>query len=226
MHNTSVFAWGVVLALGCSQSVEPGPGPAFTGSDPAMSAPSAPGEGPMDDAAIVDAGRLAKMDAAQAGPDAAPTPTADSGAVGVDAAAAPRDSGATAGTAGSDPRAGYIGCGDVSCQAPDVCCVSQSGLACAGSCSGFLSASGTCDGTEDCGGQACCVKFGFGGGPNGSFCRASCARGDHRLCHVDADCTAGQTCERCAPPTGGIIDLVYGVCSTGGRCPSPFSPAR
>lgn len=158
-------------------------------------------------------------------PDAGPRPTPDAGPPG-----AP-DAGPPMSTSGADPRPGYIGCGDTSCMSPQVCCVSLSGQTCgaASSCSGGFSAAGHCDGREDCGsGQACCVHFGMFDPNNGAFCRdgGGCPSGDNQLCHTNADCGSGSTCVRCAPPTGGFLDVVYGICSRDGRCPSPYTAAR
>ncbi len=146
------------------------------------------------------------------------------------------DAGATGGgaTAGNDPgaAAGVVTCGDTSCSTPDICCVSflggmNGGFECKAkdACTGFTSAPGTCDGKEDCSGdQACCAKFSLQGG-SGAFCEASCMGEAQALCHSDADCEGGKTCIACAPPTGGIVALVYHLCSATPMCPSPYMNA-
>lgn len=164
----------------------------------------------------------------------APPPPEDGGAPPTPPPPAPpppEDAGAPPppATAGSDPRPGYVGCGDTSCMTPDICCVGLGGAMCGGStsCSGPLSATGTCDGPEDCsGGQACCVHFAmFGSEPNGAFCRTGgCPSGDQQLCQRDTECPSGQRCIGCMPPTGGFLDVTYGLCSAG-TCPSPYTPA-
>lgn len=185
-----------------------------TGAD---AGPPAPG---------VDAGPIPPLDAGGSGPfDAGGSPGTDAGgSTGTDA-------GGGGSAAGADPRPGYVGCGDTSCMTPQVCCVGLSGAMCTASsgCSGGFSAAGTCDGPEDCGGgEACCVHFGMFDPMNGAFCRAGggCPSGDNQLCHTNADCGAGATCVACTPPTGGVLDVTYGICSADGRCPSPYTMAR
>jgi len=138
------------------------------------------------------------------------------------------DAGPLTSAAGADPRPDFIGCGDMSCASPEICCVSLSGTMCTGAdgCGGGFSAAGTCDGPEDCGGgQACCVHFGMFDPMNGAFCLdGGCPADDNQLCHRDSDC-GGGTCVACAPPTGGVLDVTYGICSSDGRCPSPYTMA-
>lgn len=160
-----------------------------------------------------------------------PPPTPDSGTPPSDGGTPPPPAdGGGGSTAGADPRAGYIGCGGTSCMSPEVCCVSLSGQTCgaASSCTGGFSAAGHCDGREDCSsGEACCVHFEMFDTMNGAFCRSGgCPSGDNELCHSDADCSrAGDTCVACEPPTGGVLDVVYGICSSDGTCPSPYTTA-
>lgn len=164
---------------------------------------------------------------ADAGPGGGPTDAGPGGGGGTDAG--PGGGGMSA--AGADPRPGYIGCGEgPSCMSPQVCCVGLSGAMCTGAdgCSGGFSAAGSCDGPEDCGGsQACCVHFGMFDPENGAFCRdgGGCPSGDNQLCHSDADCGGGATCVACSPPTGGVLDVTYGICSASGTCPSPYTSA-
>jgi len=115
------------------------------------------------------------------------------GGDGSDAAdAGTRPDGATD-DGGAGGGAHEITCGDLTCTAPDVCCVSTGGPGGASStctaadgCAGAVAA---CDGPEDCPDTgACCGSF------RGSACGAadSCLR---VVCHVDADCTGeGETC--------------------------------
>jgi len=140
------------------------------------------------------------------------------------------DGGAT-GT-GNDPgaAAGVVTCGTTSCNTPQICCVSflggmNGGFECKAQadCSGPTSAPGTCDGKEDCGaGEACCAKFSALGG-SGAFCKPMCDTDAQALCHTDTDCGQGETCIPCAPPTGGIVSLVYHLCSATPECPSPYT---
>ena len=68
----------------------------------------------------------------------------------------------------------------------------------------------SCDGPEDCPGQACCVES----LSQISGCQASCAGGTFApLCHTQADCAAGQTCcnSKIPPQTG----IRYSVCQKG-----------
>ena len=122
--------------------------------------------------------------------------------------------------------AGEVSCGEATCTRPaEVCCVSLSGMLCTpdGSCSGFGAAPGYCDGPEDCSaGDSCCITYSLGG-RNGAFCEAGCADGSFTSCNVDGDCTGSERCIPCMPPTGGVVDIVYNICSTSERCPSPFS---
>mgnify|MGYP001814510530 CR=1 FL=1 len=164
------------------------------------------------------------------GIDSGPGTGVDSGpGTGVDSGPSTgADAGGGATIDGPDPRPGYVGCGEgTSCMNPQVCCVSLSGLACtaASACSGGLSAAGNCDGPEDCsGGQACCVAFSFTS-ESGTFCRdgGGCPSGENELCTRDADCSgSGATCVGCVAPGS---SLVYGICTTDGSCPSPYSPA-
>ena len=89
---------------------------------------------------------------ASASPDTGtpPAPGLDSG-VGTEDDAGPgtvtdsgvstgADSGPAMSASGADPRPGHVGCGDVSCATPEVCCVSLSGQMCqaASSCSGVV----------------------------------------------------------------------------------------
>ncbi|MBX3272327.1 MAG: hypothetical protein KF729_18860 [Sandaracinaceae bacterium] len=170
----------------------------------------------------VDSGPIPQIDAGGSG-------TFDAGPAGTDAGGSTgADGGGGGSVSGGDPRAGYVGCGMTSCMAPQVCCVSLSGATCGAmaSCSGGFSAPGTCDGPEDCSGNACCVHFGMFDPNNGAFCRAGgCPSGDNELCHGDSDCTGGARCVACQPPTGGILDVTYGICSRDGRCPSPYTMA-
>lgn len=125
--------------------------------------------------------------------------------------------------------AGVVSCGDTACTTPDICCVSflggaNGGLECKpeSECGGGFSAPGTCDGKEDCGAdEACCAKFALTGG-SGAFCEAGCTGDAKALCHADSDCGSGETCIPCAPPTMGIVDLVYHLCSATTQCPSPY----
>jgi len=185
----------------------------------------------------VDAGPPLGVDAATPN-DAGPgVPGADAGPGGGGTDAGPGGGGMDAGPGGGmrhrglRSRAGYVGCGEgPSCMSPQVCCVGLSGAMCTGSdgCGGSLSAAGTCDGPEDCGsGQSCCVHFGMFDPMNGAFCRdgGSCPSGDNQLCHSSADCAGGETCVACSPPTGGVLDVTYGICSASGTCPSPYTPA-
>jgi hypothetical protein len=64
-------------------------------------------------------------------------------------------------------------------------------------------AEAVCDGSEECGGQACCVEIANGGTVS---CKASCGLGEPRLCHTDQDCSAGETCK-----PGGLYTW-WGVC--------------
>src|SRR5690606_20282622 len=129
------------------------------------------------------------------GHDAGPvTHTDGGGGGGTDAGggSGTPDSGMRESTAGADPRPGFIGCGDTSCESPEVCCVGLSGQSCtaASGCTGGFSAAGHCGGREDCGsGESCCVHFEmFGSDPNGAFCRAGgCTGGDDELCHDSSD---------------------------------------
>ncbi len=181
------------------------PGPGDASASPDTGTPPAPG---LDSGVGTD-------------DDAGPATVADSGV------STGADSGPAMSASGADPRPGHVGCGDVSCATPEVCCVSLSGQMCqaASSCSGGFSAAGHCDGREDCMGGACCVHFGMFDPMNGAFCRpGGCPSGDSELCHTDADCGSG-TCVRCVPPTGGVLDVTYGICSADGRCPSPYTMA-
>jgi hypothetical protein len=52
----------------------------------------------------------------------------------------------------------------------------------------------TCDGPEDCGGEACC--FTFAPTPKmGCMPVADCDLAGTILCHEDADCPIGKVCE-------------------------------
>lgn len=209
MRATIFFASLLVLA-GCDGARDQAP-------DAARPTP------PMDGSQVgVDSGPRPDDGGPPLGPDSGPPVIPDGGP-------APTPDGGAMSTSGADPRPGYVGCGSASCMSPQVCCVSLSGQTCtaASGCSGSFSAAGHCDGREDCGaGQACCVHFGMFDPNNGAFCRdGGCPSGDNELCHTSADCTGGATCVRCSPPTGGVLDVVYGICSSDGRCPSPYTAA-
>jgi len=191
------------------------PGRDASGTPPSGEDASTPG---------TDAGSIPTPDAGSTPtPDAGSTPTPDSGST------PEPDAGGGESTSGADPRAGYVGCGETSCESPQVCCVSLSGQMCTGGsdCSGGFSAAGHCDGREDCGGgEACCVHFGMFDPENGAFCRSGgCPSDDNELCHTSAGCSGGETCVSCVPPTGGVLDVVYGICSSDGTCPSPYTMA-
>jgi hypothetical protein len=68
----------------------------------------------------------------------------------------------------------------------------------------------SCDGPEDCPGQACCVES----LSQISGCQASCETGTFaRLCHAQADCAAGQTC--CPSKIPAQIGIRYSLCQKG-----------
>ena len=188
---------------------------------------------PPADGSVVDSGTDPGIDSSTPVPGvdagAADSSSPDSGPGATPDGGTPDATPPMGSAAGADPRPGFVGCGDTSCSAPDVCCVSLSGAMCgaADSCSGGFSAAGTCDGPEDCdgGGSACCVHFGMFDPMNGAFCLPDgCPSGDNELCHSDADCGSG-TCVACEPPTGGVLDVTYGICSPDGMCPSPYTAA-
>jgi len=91
-----------------------------------------------------------------------------------------------------------IMCGTAVCGAGETCCVTRGtgGMMISEACTApgaCMGAALACDGPEDCmTGQACCGSV--VGGSAGAMCTAAamCARG--RLCHVTADCGAGDTC--------------------------------
>jgi hypothetical protein len=119
----------------------------------------------------------------------------------------------------SDPDPDEVACGSATCHPSqgEVCCVSMLGMTCkaASACTG-LAAPAACDGPEDCtGGQHCCVGF-----PSGAKCSAdACSGQSQELCNYDADC-ATQHCTACKGPGS---SLVYGLCTTGTSCPSPYT---
>jgi hypothetical protein len=98
-------------------------------------------------------------------------------------------------------------CGNMVCTGTKHCCVTQSaGMSvpgCTTSCpDGGLSIE--CGGTEDCGGNPCCLKL-AGGAAQSTTCESApsgCdpmftlagggASGQTRLCHTSTDCTAGD----------------------------------
>ncbi len=211
-----VLVWALA---GCGGDDRTGSGGSGSGHDSGVGSPgdAGGGGGGTDAGGGADAGGGGGADAGGGG--------------GTDAGGgAGTDAGTRESAAGADPRAGFVGCGDTSCEWPEVCCVGLSGQMCTGAsgCSGGFSAAGHCDGPEDCGSsESCCVHFEmFGSDPNGAFCRpGGCPSGDDELCHDDSDCTGGATCVACVPPTGGVIDVVYGICSSGGTCPSPYTMA-
>jgi hypothetical protein len=88
-----------------------------------------------------------------------------------------------------------VPCGDATCNAPEVCCVTFNGQSCTSNCNQGLALA--CDGPEDCsGGDVCCGDIGMGGG--GSECMPSgdcqTGMGSGRLCHSNTDCDTGETC--------------------------------
>jgi hypothetical protein len=129
--------------------------------------------------------------------DADPTaPDAPAGAGGPDAAGGGGTPDAAGG--GGTPDAaggggGTIACGDMTCMAPDICCVTSGGPGPGGttsectdeaSCKGSVAA---CDGPEDCdGAEVCCASFDPGGG-GGAACTADACQ--FEVCHTPADCT-------------------------------------
>lgn len=133
-------------------------------------------------AAIVVAGLVAWLGACLGGglSDGGPDAFVDG-----DAAASGRD--------GPDddagPPAGAIQCGSVVCAAGVACC--RVARSCAADCAGELPY--TCDGAEDCGGNACCAIVGEI--PLGSSCSLTpaCDFGS-ALCHASGECAGGQTC--------------------------------
>jgi hypothetical protein len=212
----------IAMASGCGESrtMEKGDqgedASAMTQPDDAGSMSTTDDSGRPDDAGGGDG---EKNDAATGTPDAGTSSDAST--------SEGRDAGTVAG--GSDPRADKIGCGmSTSCTSPQVCCVSLSGLSCTeeSGCTGSFSATGHCDGPEDCdSGNKCCLHFEmFSSEPNGAFCRSGdCPMGDNELCHTESDCDEGTPCVECKPPTGGTLDVTYGICSPDGTCPSPFT---
>jgi hypothetical protein len=105
------------------------------------------------------------------------------------------------------PESGGLACGSATCAPTQVCCVSvadggvATGEACAapGSCTGGYPIQ--CRGPEQCGGNPCCLNINTGA-PTGISCTSAATEckpaldvftrtGKTRLCHVDADCTAG-----------------------------------
>ncbi|HJL20575.1 MAG TPA: hypothetical protein RMH99_33270 [Sandaracinaceae bacterium LLY-WYZ-13_1] len=217
----AMLALAASLALAACDDRSGGPTRDAGGPPGADAGPSAP---PSTDAGTTDPpGTDATSDSPGADAGTTDPPGADAGT------SDPPDGGPGESTSGADPRAGYVGCGETSCAAPQVCCVSLSGQTCTADtgCSGSFSAAGHCDGVEDCdGGESCCVHFGMFDPDNGASCRSGgCPSGDSELCHSDADCTGSATCVRCEPPTGGVLDVVYGICSRDGRCPSPYTMA-
>jgi hypothetical protein len=120
----------------------------------------------------------------------------------------------------SDPDPDDVACGGATCHPSqgEVCCVSMMlGMSCkpASACVG-LAAPAYCDGPEDCpGGQHCCVGF-----PSGAKCNATaCSGTSQELCNFDQDCAT----QHCTPCKGPGSSLVYGLCTTGTTCPSPYT---
>ena len=197
-----------LLALGCSESSTPSriPSPSAPDASAPPSTPMTPGT------PTADASPTPTPPPTPGTPDASPTPP-----MSPDASTPPPSS-----------TAGVVDCGDETCTLPgEVCCVSLSGLSCTaeGSCTGFGSAPGYCDGPDDCtAGDACCVTFSLGG-RNGAYCEPGCGDGSFYLCGSDSDCPTSETCIPCRPPTGGILDVTYDICSASPSCPTPFTDA-
>jgi hypothetical protein len=119
----------------------------------------------------------------------------------------------------SDPDPDQVACGSATCVPSngEVCCVSMTGMTCkaAASCTG-LAAPAACDGPEDCpAGQRCCIGF-----PSGAKCTAgACSGNTQDLCNYNDNCASGN----CTPCKGPGADLVYGLCTASGTCPSPYT---
>jgi len=117
-------------------------------------------------------------------------------------------------TNGPDGAVG-VTCGSMSCTGTDECCVTQAGASCVavGTCQGGTV---TCDGPEDCSGNACCGSIGGGGGGASAECGTgpACPQGSGiQLCHNNPDCPGGATAKCCVVPGFG------GYCAIGGACP-------
>ncbi len=117
------------------------------------------------------------------------------------------------------PAAGQgngVACGGAMCAAGQKCGTDQTHGSfqpkCVASNAAYPAASAliSCDGPEDCPGQACCIES----LSQISGCQASCAGGTFaQLCHTQGDCAAGQMCcPTKVPPQTGIR---YSVCQVG-----------
>ena len=135
--------------------------------------------------------------------------------------------GGAAGSAGSpvDPNEGIIKCGenkDVICTLPDqICCQGLNSAQCkpASESCGFMSATITCDGPEDCSSSSemCCAKMDMAAMSAEAVCTTSCAgtMQDAIMCHDTEDCPGSMTCKLCQPP-GGPATM---MCVTNDTCP-------
>jgi hypothetical protein len=91
-----------------------------------------------------------------------------------------------------------VPCGNTSCDAPQICCVTFSGATCtaADGCDQGLALA--CDGPEDCSnGDVCCGDIGMGGGGSECLPAGDCeggGMGSGVLCHSDADCQNNERC--------------------------------
>jgi hypothetical protein len=195
----TVFTALVLIVGGCSDDSGNGPTP-DTGGTPGPDAAAGQDTGTPD------------PDASSPQLDGT-TPVADLAATDQGSDAKTRDPRIT-----SDPNPDAVACAKATCHPSkgEVCCVSMFGMSCklASACGG-LAAPAHCDGPEDCpSGQHCCVGF-----PSGAKCDTNaCSGQSQELCNYDQDC-ATKHCTACKGPGS---SLVYGLCTTGTKCPSPY----
>lgn len=86
-----------------------------------------------------------------------------------------------------------VGCGAVTCAAPDACCIAGDVAFCtpASECRGSTI---RCDGPEDCSAGEICCGSGDRGGDFATVCQAAVEPCGIRVCHGSADCGGGNCC--------------------------------
>jgi hypothetical protein len=137
-----------------------------------------------DDADTPDSGHVILADAAADADPLAP----DADPLAPDASTLPNPDGAVG-----------VACGEMTCTGTDQCCVTQAQggasyecIAADAECTGGGTL--TCDGPEDCGGDACCGAFGGGGAGAACGDGPACSGNAIQLCHNQADCAGTQPC--------------------------------